>query len=125
MADRSQVVLRQGDIASQRGDVLVIPSTTAGLFGAPWSDLVRDLGGSSPGPIALGMLSVVPLEKDGPYRRLAFAATVNDKARGEARRTSASTVRRVGGELGMLTADPSIVRIVTPTLGTGAGRLDV
>jgi len=118
-----RVTVEQGDLGEVNADVLVIPATTGGSFGARWRTIVQRVGLPTvvPGDIRHGSIHVVAVPGRGNVRLLAFAATVDP-----GQPTSRDVILSVGRELGQLVDQltASAVVVATPLLGTGVGRLD-
>lgn len=118
------------DAAKATGDVLVIPCSTEGSYGAHWAKVLRDLDVSEkPRPMRLGGVQTsVVLKKDVRFRQVAFAATVSNNPPVASDPSIISEVGRTLGAAYFRPSDgrrPSPITIVSAVPGTGYGELDL
>jgi hypothetical protein len=121
-----QVELAFEDLFKIKAEIVVIPRSTAGTFGAPFKDLLEewrilDSGtvGSTLGSLTYWSAKTLP-EKRGigynfPYAGIAFATSVKEQ------NSTYAAIHNIGRELGLLTQKQEIGSIATPLHGTGAG----
>lgn len=120
MSIANQVRIWNGDVTKLTADVLVIPTTSQGSFGSPWSEVVRQLGIAGPkARIAQGEIVTERVPRGQAFKYLAFAATVD-----AASPTTSDVVSSIGNALGWLTREEEHLQIATPLLGTGVGQLE-
>jgi hypothetical protein len=118
-ANNSKVTVIAGSVFDQHADLLVIPRATDGSMSEPFRNGLIHLGVSYQKTTShLGTIEVEPHVSSTNVRQIAYATSVDSN------HSDIKAIKSIGEALAGLSRQYNFQTIVSPVLGSGAGKLD-